>query len=165
MHGLSSFEATAKIIKNRPETMVLFLTMYDDEDYLVKSMEVGASGYVLKDSSSAQLIAAIQVVSRGGSYLSPLMLSALVNKFRSRIRTANQLPCLATLTTREVEVLKMLAEGNAVKAIADDLKVRVRTVEAHKCNLMRKLDIHNKSQLMRYAIQRKIIKIDNILDF
>jgi DNA-binding NarL/FixJ family response regulator len=72
---------------------------------------------------------------------------------------------LATLTTREVEVLKMLAEGNAVKAIADDLKVRVRTVEAHKCNLMRKLDIHNKSQLMRYAIQRKIIKIDNILDF
>ena len=85
MPGLSSFEATRQIKKNRPETKVLFLTMYDDEDYLVEGMEVGASGYVLKDSPSQQLVAAVRDVCRGGSYLSPRMLSQLVDDFRSRI--------------------------------------------------------------------------------
>jgi two-component system response regulator NreC len=83
MPGLSSFEATRQIKKNRPETKVLFLTMYDDEDYLVEGMEVGASGYVLKDSPSAQLVAAVRDICRGGSYLSPRMLSQLVDDFRS----------------------------------------------------------------------------------
>src|SRR6202789_210414 len=115
MPGLSSFEATRQIKKNRPETKVLFLTMYDDEDYLVEGMEVGASGYVLKDSPSQQLVAAVRDVCRGGSYLSPRMLSQLVDDFRSRIKSANRLPRFATLTTREREVLKMLAEGNSVK--------------------------------------------------
>ena len=86
MTGLSSFEATRQIKKNRPETKVLFLTMYDDEDYLVEGMEVGASGYVLKDSPAPQLVAAIRDVFRGGSYLSPRMLSQLVDDFRSRIK-------------------------------------------------------------------------------
>src|SRR6202051_4252878 len=75
MAGLSSFEATRQIRKNRPETKVLFLTMYDDEDYLVECMEVGAGGYVLKDSPALQLLSAIRDVNRGGSYLSPRMLS------------------------------------------------------------------------------------------
>ena len=111
MPGLSSFEATRQIKKNRPETKVLFLTMYDDEDYLVEGMEVGASGYVLKDSPSQQLVAAVRDICRGGSYLSPRMLSQLVDDFRSRIKSANRLPRFATLTTREREVLKMLAGG------------------------------------------------------
>src|ERR1700691_2331216 len=151
MPGLSSFEATRQIKKNRPETKVLFLTMYDDEDYLVEGMEVGASGYVLKDSPSAQLVAAVRDICRGGSY------------FRPRIKSANRLPRFATLTTREREVLKMLAEGNSVKEIACDLNLSVKTVEAHKFNLMRKLDIHNKAQLVQYAIQKKIIKIPNLV--
>ena len=100
MPGLSSFEATRQIKKNRPETKVLLLTMYDDEDYLVEGMEVGASGYVLKDSPSQQLIAAIRDICRGGSYLSPRMLSQLVDDFRTRIKSANRLPRFATLTTR-----------------------------------------------------------------
>ena len=83
MPGLSSFEATRQIKKNRPETKVLFLTMYDDEDYLVEGMEVGASGYVLKDSPAPQLVAAVRDICRGGSYLSPRMLSQLVDDFRS----------------------------------------------------------------------------------
>src|SRR5450755_5044601 len=85
MPGLSSFEATRQIRKNRPETKVLFLTMYDDEDYLVECMEVGAGGYVLKDSPATQLVSAIPDVNRGGSYLSPRMLSQLVDDFRTRI--------------------------------------------------------------------------------
>jgi two-component system, NarL family, response regulator NreC len=159
MQGLSSFEAARQIRRNRPETKVLFLTMYDDEDYLVECMEVGAGGYVLKDSPATQLLSAIRDVNRGGSYLSPRMLSQLVDDFRSRIKSAHRLPRFATLTTREKEVLKLLAEGNSVKEIACNLKLSVKTVEAHKFNLMRKLDIHNKAQLVQYAIQKKIIKV------
>ena len=162
MPGLSSFEATRQIRKNRPDTRVLFLTMYDDEDYLVQGMEVGASGYVLKDSPAPQLVGAIRDVCRGGSYLSPRMLSQLVDDFRTRIKSSDKTPRFATLTGREREVLKMLAEGNSVKEIAGDLTLSVKTVEAHKFNLMRKLDIHNKAQLVQYAIQKKIIKIPNM---
>jgi two-component system response regulator NreC len=159
MAGLSSFEATRQVRKNRPETKVLFLTMYDDEDYLVECMEVGAGGYVLKDSPAQQLISAIRDVNRGGSFLSPRMLAQLVDDFRTRIKSNHRLPRFATLTTREKEVLKVLAEGNSVKEIAGSLNLSVKTVEAHKFNLMRKLDIHNKAQLVQYAIQKKIIKV------
>jgi two-component system response regulator NreC len=163
MPGPSSFETTRQIRRNRPETKVLFLTMYDDEDYLVEGMEVGASGYVLKDSPAPQLVAAIRDISRGGSYLSPRMLSQLVDDFRTRIKSTDRLPRFATLTPREKEVLKMLAEGNSVKEVACQLNLSVKTVEAHKFNLMRKLDIHNKAQLVQYAIQKKIIKIPNLI--
>src|SRR3954462_12402814 len=99
MPGLSSFEATRQIKKSRPETKVLFLTMYDDEDYLVECMQVGAGGYVLKDSPAAQLLGAIREVQRGGSYLSPRMLSQLVDDFRSRVKSTQRTPRFATLTT------------------------------------------------------------------
>ena len=159
MPGISSFEATRQIRGDRPETKVLFLTMYDDEDYLAECMEAGASGYVLKDSPSEHLVTAIRDVHRGGSYLSPRMLSHLVDDFRSRVKSAARLPRFSTLTRRELEILKFLAEGNSVKDIASTLDLSVKTVEAHKFNLMRKLDIHNKAQLVQYAIQKKIIRL------
>jgi len=159
MPGPGSFETARQIKRNRPETRVLFLTMYDDEDYLVESMEVGASGYVLKDSPATQLVAAVRDVCHGGSYLSPRMLSQLVDDFRTRVKTTDRMPRFATLTPREKEVLKMLAEGNSVKEVACQLNLSVKTVEAHKFNLMRKLDIHNKAHLVQYAIQKKVIKL------
>jgi two-component system response regulator NreC len=159
MPGPSSFETTRQIKRNRPETKVLFLTMYDDEDYLLEGMEVGANGYVLKDSPAIQLVAAVRDVYRGGSYLSPRMLSQLVNDFRTRVKTSDRTPRFASLTPREKEVLKMLAEGNSVKEVATQLVLSVKTVEAHKFNLMRKLDIHNKAHLVQYAIQKKVIKL------
>ena len=159
MPGLSSFEAARQIKKLRPETRVLFLTMFDDEDYLVESMEAGASGYLLKDSPITQLVSAVREVARGGSSLSPRMLSQLVDDFRGRLKGGGSQPRFATLTVREREVLKTLAEGQTVKEIAGDLGLSVKTVEAHKFNLMRKLDIHNKAQLVHYAIQKKIIKL------
>jgi two-component system response regulator NreC len=162
MPGFSSFEATRHIRRDRPDTKVLFLTMYDDEDYLVEGMEVGGNGYVLKDCPAAQLLAAIRDVNRGGSYLSPRMLSQLVDDFRSRVKSSARVPRFATLTAREKEVLKMLAEGQSVKEIACSLNLSVKTVEAHKFNLMRKLDIHNKAQLVQYAIQKKIIQIPSL---
>jgi len=162
MPGLSSFEATRQIKRARPETKVIFLTMYDDEDYLVEGMEVGGSGYILKDSPAPQLIAAMRDIYRGGSYLSPRMLAQLVDDFRTRIRSTHRVPRFDTLTAREREVLKLLAEGNSVKEIASILNLSVKTVEAHKFNLMRKLDIHNKAQLVQYAIQKKIIKLPEV---
>src|SRR5215470_7594715 len=126
MPGLSSFEAARQIRKNRPETKILFLTMY---------------------------------VYKGGKYLSSQVLGKLVEDFRSRVRDTRMRPRISTLTPREREILKLLAEGNSVKEIAVILGLSVKTVEAHKFNLMRKLDIHNKAQLVTYAIQKKIIKI------
>jgi two-component system, NarL family, response regulator NreC len=159
MPGLSSFEATRQLKRVRPELKVLFLTMYDDEDYLLESMQAGASGYVLKDSPTEQLLAGIRDVHNGGSYLSPKMLAQLVDDFRTRVRSSAPQPRLASLTPREKEVLKLLAEGNSVKEIASSLNLSVKTIEAHKFNLMRKLDIHNKAQLVQYAIQKKIIQL------
>ena len=160
MPGLSSFEATRQIRKQRPETRVIFLSMYDDEDYLAESVEVGSNGYILKDSPAEQLLIAIREVHGGGSYLSPKLVSRLVDDFRSQNQSPMRQPRWGTLTQREREILKLLAEGRSVKEIAASFDLSVKTVEAHKFNLMRKLDIHNKAQLVQYAIQKKIIRLD-----
>ena len=125
--------------------------------YTLQDGQKGNPG--LKDSPAPQLLLAIRDAYRGGSYLSPKMLSQLVDDFRSRIKSTHRQPRFATLTPREKEILKFLAEGQSVKEIAQHLNLSVKTVEAHKFNLMRKLDIHNKAQLVQYAIQKKIIKI------
>jgi DNA-binding NarL/FixJ family response regulator len=159
MPGMSCFQAIRQIHKLRPETKVLLLTMYDDEDYLAEGMDAGAKGYILKDSPAEHLLLAIREAHRGGSYMSPRMLTHLVEDFRSRARSEHPVPRFETLTGREKEVLKLLAEGNSVKEIAGELDLSLKTVETHKFNLMRKLDIHNKAQLVQYAIQKKIIRL------
>lgn len=159
MPGLSCFDATRQIRRAHPETRILILTMYDDEDYLLEGLEVGASGYVLKDSPARELTDAIREVARGGSHLSPRMLSRVVNDYRNHVQTNVPMRRSSGLTIREREVLKLLAEGNSVKEIAAMFDLSVKTVEAHKFNLMRKLDIHNKAQLVQYAIQKRIITL------
>jgi DNA-binding NarL/FixJ family response regulator len=160
MQGMSSFEATRLIRKDRPETKVVFLSMYDDEDYLSECMSMGASGYILKESPAEQLLTALREVHRGGSYLSSRLLARLVDDFRNHGQTGMvRPPRFGTLTKREREILKMLAEGRSVKEIAGGFDLSVKTIEAHKFNLMRKLDIHNKAQLVQYAIQKKIIRL------
>src|SRR5215472_4791541 len=164
MPGLSSFEATRQIRKQRPETRVIFLSMYDDEDYLAESVEIGASGYILKESPAEQLVSAIREVHRGGNYLSPRLLARLVDDFRVQSRSPMRQPRFGTLTKREREILKLLAEGKSVKEVATEFDLSVKTVEAHKFNLMRKLDIHNKAQLVQYAIQKKVIRLPEVVE-
>jgi two-component system, NarL family, response regulator NreC len=159
MPGMSSFEGTRQIRKDRPETRVVFLSMYDDEDYLAESLAIGANGYLLKDSPAEQLVMAIREVHRGGSVLSPRLLARLVDDFRVQGKATTREPRFGTLTNRERDILKLLAEGKSVKEIASGFDLSVKTVEAHKFNLMRKLDIHNKAQLVQYAIQKKIIRL------
>lgn len=161
MPGMSSFEAARLIERNCPATKLIFLTMYEDEEYLLQCLEVGAAGYVLKDAPAPKLIHAVREVSQGRKYLSPQVLEKLVDDFRARSQGSNihRMSRSSTLTPREREVIKMIAEGNSVKEIASLLGLSVKTVEAHKFNLMRKLDIHNKAQLVTYAIQKKIVKM------
>jgi DNA-binding NarL/FixJ family response regulator len=158
MTGMSSFEATRQIRKERPETRIIFLSMYDDEDYLAECVEIGAGGYILKDSPADQLLTAIREVHHGGSFFSPRLLTRLVDDLRAQGREGvMRQPRFGTLTKREREILKVLAEGRSVKEIAAEFDLSMKTVEAHKFNLMRKLDIHNKAQLVQYAIQKKVI--------
>jgi two-component system response regulator NreC len=164
MAGMSSFEGSRLIRKERPETRVVFLSMYDDEDYVFECVDTGASGYILKESPADQLVTAIREVHHGGSYLTPRLLTRLVDGFRLQGRGGPvRQPRFDTLTKRESEVLKLLAEGKSVREIASDLELSVKTVEAHKFNLMRKLAIHNKAQLVQYAIQKKIIRLPELV--
>lgn len=159
MPGMSSFEAARQIDKDCPGTRLIFLTMHEDEEYLLQCLDVGAFGYMLKDAPAPKLISAVRDVFQGRKYLSPQVLGKLVDDFRSRAQGRRGQPRGATLTPREREVVKMIAEGNSVKEIAALLGLSIKTVEAHKFNLMRKLDIHNKAQLVTYAIQKKIVKM------
>ena len=156
MPGLSSFEAARLIQREGPGTKLIFLTMYEDEEYLQQCLEVGADGYILKDAPASQLIGAVRDVYQGRKYLSPQVLDKLVSHSGFG---APLLPRSSSLTPREREVVKMIAEGNSVRRIAELLGLSIKTVEAHKFNLMRKLNIHNKAQLVTYAIQKKIVRM------
>ena len=153
----ASFEAARTMQQLFPSSRLIFLSTHEDEQSLFQCLEVGAAGYLRKDSPAARLISAVREVSQGRKYLSPQVLGKLVDDFRSR--SIQGLPRGSKLTPRESEVIKMLAEGNSVKEIASLLGLSIKTVEAHKFNLMRKLDIHNKAQLVTYAIQKKIVKM------
>src|SRR5205809_7069402 len=157
MPGMSSFEAARMVDKNHPGTRLIFLTMYEDEEYLLQCLDVGAAGYILKDAPAPKLIGAVREVYQRRKYLSPRVLEKLVTVTRSA--GSYGMPRSSMLTPREREVVKMLAEGNSVKEIAGASGLSIKTVEAHKFNLMRKLNIHNKAQLVTYAIQKKIVKM------
>jgi DNA-binding NarL/FixJ family response regulator len=158
MPGMSPFEAARMIQRDHPRTKLVFLTVHEDEEYVMQALAAGAAGYVLKDTSSSGLVSALREVHGGGNYVSPQILSRLVKRASSR--SADTPAALSSnLTPREREVVKMIAEGSSVKEIAQLLGLSVKTVEAHKFNLMRKLDIHNKAQLVTYAIQKRIVKM------
>jgi two-component system, NarL family, response regulator NreC len=154
MPGLSSFEAARSIDRNWPRTRTIFLTMYEDEEYLLQSLDAGASGYMLKDVPAPELLEAVREVSRGRKYLSPRVLEKVLNPREEQGPRATRLD---SLTPREREIVKMLAEGRSVRETAQSLSLSAKTVEAHKFNLMRKLQIHNTAQLVAYAIQKKIV--------
>jgi DNA-binding NarL/FixJ family response regulator len=155
--GLSSFEVSRHITHDLPGGRVIFLTMHEDEEYLLQCLDAGASGYILKDAPAPRFISAVRDVNAGRKYLSPQILGKLVDDFRSR-SNSGAAPT-STLTPREREVIKMLAEGNSVRQIANLWGLSIKTVEAHKFNLMRKLNIHNRAQLVTYAIQKKIVRM------
>jgi DNA-binding NarL/FixJ family response regulator len=160
MPDLSGFDATRRILQANAKAKVLILTMYEEEEVINRCLSAGASGYVLKDAPRAHLIHAIDVVNNGGQYLSPRALKKVVRQYVKGSKSAAT--GYERLSDREREVLKLLADGLALKEIAVRLVLSVKTVDAHKTNLMRKLDLHDRSELIKYAIQRKLIRLPSV---
>ena len=155
MPVLKGFDAVRRIRKTRPSIKVLILTVYDDEDLVARCLDAGAAGYVLKDSPPLQLVYAIHTVLQGHQFLSPKVLTGLVRQYISQPLDFKEGYDL--LSDREREILVLLAEGLSLKEIATRLDLSVKTVDAHKYNLMRKLDLHDRSELIRYVIRKKLI--------
>jgi two-component system, NarL family, response regulator NreC len=158
MPGMSSFEAGRLIEEHCPGTRVVYLTMHEDQDYVAQAFRSGASGYLLKDTPAPRLLHALREIHRGERVLSPQVTSQCKSETVNENDPA-RVPLKRTLTLREREVMKLLAEGQTVRQAAGILGVSAKTVEAHKFNLMRKLDIHNKAQLVTTAIQKKILRM------
>jgi len=159
MPGMSSFEAGRLIEEHCSGTRIVYLTMHEDREYVQQALRSGASGYLVKDTPAPLLLHALREVHRGERSLSPQIQTRLKDDAALRNQPARVPLRRSTLTLREREVMKLLAEGNTVKKAAAVLGVSAKTVEAHKFNLMRKLDIHNKAQLVTVAIQKKILPL------
>jgi len=157
MPVLKGFDAVRRIKKVRPDARVLILTVYDDEDLVARCLEAGAAGYVLKDSPPLQLVYAIQAVRQGQQFMSPKVLTGMVRQYISH---PNEFKGgYESLSDREREILVLLAEGQSLKDVAARLNLSVKTVDAHKYNLMRKLDLHDRSGLIRYAIRKRLVDV------
>ncbi len=156
---MGGLEATRRIRKRFPRTKVLALTQYEDREYIVPTIEAGARGFVSKTAAFSELASAIQAVYQGGSFLSPMAAAAVVEECQQKVAIEGEKDSYQHLTDREREMLKLVAEGYTAKEIADMLVISLRTVETHKTNLMKKLNIHNKADLIRFAIRRGIITV------
>src|SRR5919108_86620 len=154
---LSGIDATREIKKNFPEVSIVALTIHEDEEYFFKMLEAGASGYVPKRAAPEELLTAIRVAATGQVYLYPSLAKLLVRDFLSGGR-ASDAPISSDLTDREQEVLAYLAEGASNEQIAASLVISPKTVARHRENIMRKLNLHSRSELVRYAIRKGIIK-------
>ena len=155
---MGGLEATRRIRREFPGIKVLILTQYDDKEYVIPIIEAGASGFISKVAASSELVSGIRAVYQGYSYLSPPVAKLLVEDYQRSGDRTSQDP-YEQLTDREREILKLVAEGFTTQEIADLLKVTPKTVEGHKTNLMAKLDIHNRIELVKYAVRKGIISI------
>ncbi|MGD8553904.1 MAG: response regulator transcription factor [Anaerolineales bacterium] len=156
--GLSGIEATAKIREYSENTAVVALTIHEDEEYFFKMLEAGASGYVPKRAAPEELLSAIRVAASGEVYLYPTLAKLLVTDYLSQESHGKGRRPLANLTPRENEVLAHLADGASNVEIAETLGIAPKTVSRHRENLMRKLNLHSRTELVRYAIRKGIIE-------
>jgi two-component system response regulator NreC len=154
----SGIEATREIKSRFPKVAVVALTIHEDEEYFFKMLDAGASGYVPKRAAPEELLSAIQIAAAGEVYLYPSLAKLLVRDYLSSDHPADEKAGLDGLTDRESEVLTHLAEGASNDAIAKALVISPKTVERHRENIMKKLNLHSRAELVRYAIRKGIIK-------
>jgi DNA-binding NarL/FixJ family response regulator len=156
MPRLSGIDATRRIVKRGSQTKVLVLSMHESRTYVEEVLRAGASGYIVKNSASSDLLQAIDAVQGGASYLSPAITQQVVDAIA---RPGDSSPSgVAMLTDREREVLQLIAEGLSSKEIASMLGVSLKTIDSHRSNLMQKLDIHKVSGLVRFAIRAGLVE-------
>jgi two-component system response regulator NreC len=158
MPGIGGVEATRRIKASHPQVAVLALTMHEDEEYFFEMLAAGASGYVPKRAAPDDLMSAIHIVRQGDVYIYPSLARLLVKDFLHRSE-ASAPETREELTPREQEVLTYIAEGYSNREIADALVISVKTVDRHRENLMRKLQLHNRVELVKYAIEKGLISV------
>lgn len=154
----TGIEATRQIKAKFPEIKIVALTIHEDEEYFFQMLDAGASGYVPKRAAPEELVTAIRIAAKGEVYLYPSMAKLLVRDYLSTEKPVEEKAKLDGLTAREREVLTHLAEGSSNDGIAAALVISSKTVERHRENIMRKLNLHSRSELVRYAIRKGIIK-------
>jgi DNA-binding NarL/FixJ family response regulator len=151
MPGLNGLEVAARLAKLDPAMRVVILSMHTSEEYVLQALRAGAAGYLLKGAAVAELELAVRAVARGETYLSPAVSKRVVDEYVSR--TGGAADPLAVLTPRQREVMQLVAEGHTSKDIAQQLGLSYRTVETHRNQLMRRLDIHDLTGLVRFAVR------------
>lgn len=158
MPRLSGLEATKRILSAKPSTKIVVLTMHSEDQYLVQIIQAGASGYVLKRSADTELMEAIRTVHQGQAFLYPSATKLLVEEYLDRVRNGQDKEGDAELTDREREVLRLTAEGFSNQEIADKLIISPKTVDTYRARVMDKLDIHHRSELVRYALKKGLLR-------
>lgn len=154
---LNGIEAARQICANLPETAVVFLSMHSDEGYVLKALKAGARAYLLKDSAEYDLISAVKAVSEGKAFFSPAISKMLVEDYIRQMKEQNIEDSYELLTTREREVLQLLAEGRSNKEVASILELSLHTIETHRGNILQKLNLHSGPELILYAIRKDVI--------
>ena len=160
MPHLGGLEATARIKEQHPDIMVLIMSMHDNDEYVQQVIKAGASGYVLKGVAADDLVRAIEAVDGGASFVDPAIAAKLVEDYVHRVRGELPNDPKQLLTPREQEILKLVAESHSNHEIAAQLYLSKKTVETHRANIMRKLDLHDVTELVKYALRHGIIRLD-----
>jgi two-component system response regulator NreC len=161
MPVMNGMEATKQIKKRDADVKVLVLTMHDNEEYLFQVLQAGAVGYVLKKAADSDLVNAIHVVSRGDCFLYPSAAKMVVEDYLDKLKNGQEpTSSFDTLTDREREILTLVAEGHTNREIAETLFISVKTVETHKANIMEKLNLHKRAELVKYAIKKGMLQVD-----
>jgi two-component system response regulator NreC len=157
MPNLNGVEATTQILKQRPQTGVIILSMHSDEGYLRRALAAGAKGYLLKDSADVDLYRAVEAVANGKSFFSPAIANTLLEDYMRQLQQRGLEDSYDLLTDREKEVLQLVAEGRSNKEVATALNLSTATVETHHTHIMQKLDLHSAADIVLYAVRKKII--------
>jgi two-component system response regulator NreC len=160
MPGMTGIEATRQIKQAHPEVAVLALTMYEDEQYFFEMIQAGASGYIPKRAAPDDLVSAIRVVSQGNVFLYASLARYLVNEVLPRAEPDPVDAAASDLTPREREVLTYIAEGQTSREIGEKLVISPKTVDRHRENIMGKLNLHNRAELVKYAIAKGLIQVE-----
>jgi DNA-binding NarL/FixJ family response regulator len=158
MPELNGIEAASQITR-RSGSAIIILSMYSDEEYILRALSAGAKGYLLKDAAEPDLLRAVRSVARGKPFFSPAVAEVLLDDYVQRLQREGRQDTYDLLTDREKEVLQLLAEGKTNKEVANLLNLGVSTVETHRVNLMQKLNVHNTAELVLYAVKKKILKV------
>ena len=160
MPGLGGLEATLEILKTQPQVKVLVLTQYDDTEYIYRFLKAGAAGYVLKKAAGSELVSAVRAVFQGKSFIDPSVAEKVIQGFINKPNTITGEVLYEKLSDREKQVLKLIAEGQTMQKIADSLVLSIKTVMTHRTNIMEKLNIHNRTELIKYAIRNGLVRND-----